>query len=291
MLTEQELTETVNLLKRRQVSLYHACQYTDLITYIEIGGIPSRQRMEVVDASFTPFDTDASDRENGVWDKVFLNLTDFGTTFAKGQRAVPNPYGPILLHVRPEALLEASDVAICLRSAGGQQFDRELESLSTAADVDRLFAYGESDGYRRSALVRFRKELREEFGLETASEPEISCSIRRGFLPFRYISKLVVDPYVIGEQSLRHHVREVWPSQYPFVSVIERSADVGARRYHELAELVWTATPGLADFEEWDVSDGFREWARSVDQIGLGWQFRRYADYIRTGTFAPLANN
>jgi len=81
--------------------------------------------------SFTGFNTDSSDISKEVWDKVFLNLEDFGIGFAKRRPAVPTVYGPILFRFNPNALLEAIDVAVCTRSAGAPGFDREAESLST----------------------------------------------------------------------------------------------------------------------------------------------------------------
>jgi hypothetical protein len=71
------------------------------------------------------FDTDAQNHINGAWPKVFGNLCDFGHGFAvghwtEGKSPTPNPFGPILLVANPEILLNADDVAICLRSAGGR---------------------------------------------------------------------------------------------------------------------------------------------------------------------------
>jgi hypothetical protein len=40
-----------------------------------------------------------------------------------------NPYGPILMESEPEALLEAAEVAICLRSASGTDFDMQAGAL------------------------------------------------------------------------------------------------------------------------------------------------------------------
>jgi hypothetical protein len=119
----------VALFRARGVSLYHACQYKDFVSYLELGGVPSRFVLAHGGLESTPFATDEADQKNGVWDKVFFNLEDFGCTFANGGRAVPNPYGPVLLRLRPSVLLGAKDVAVCLRSAGTRGFDRRRESL------------------------------------------------------------------------------------------------------------------------------------------------------------------
>jgi len=121
----------VDLLNRRQVRLYHACQFEDYCSYLDIGGIPSRKKMEESGKVFTAFATDLTDQERGVWDKVFVNLADFGDGFACGRQAIPNPYGPILLVISPDGLAQAQDVAICLRSAGANGYDREKEALKS----------------------------------------------------------------------------------------------------------------------------------------------------------------
>ena len=160
MFSGSQLEELVERLRTRHVSLYHACQYQDFISYLKLGGVPSRQRLQQAGLSTTSFTTDRVDRENGVWNKVFVNLQDFGQTFARGHVATPNPYGPLLLRLHPSALLEADDVAICLRSAGARGFNRERESLKTVTDVDRLFwkSLGEDRGL---ALLKFKEALRQ----------------------------------------------------------------------------------------------------------------------------------
>ena len=138
MITGNDIQALVDLFEERQVFLYHACQLIDFESYISLGGIPSRALLESRQVEFTPFQTDAIDRENSMWDKVFVNLSDFGRSFAQGAKNVPNPYGPILFRLRPSALLEASDVAVCLWSAGAKGFNREREALKTLEDINRL---------------------------------------------------------------------------------------------------------------------------------------------------------
>src|SRR4051812_39709859 len=113
-----QIQPVVGLLESRSCSLWHACQLVDLESYVALGGIPSRSLLEQAGAAFTSFATDSTDRSKGVWPKVFVNLSDFGRSFAYGAEAVPNPYGPIVFQIRPAALLRAEDVSIALRSAG-----------------------------------------------------------------------------------------------------------------------------------------------------------------------------
>ena len=85
LLQGAELEKVVSLLDKRGVFFYHACQLKDFKTYVRIGGIPSRKLLETSGLPHTAFETDAADHDNGVWPKVFGNLTDFGLGFAWGE--------------------------------------------------------------------------------------------------------------------------------------------------------------------------------------------------------------
>ena len=131
MITGRNIDRLVKLFEVRDVKLFHACQFLDFLSYLKLDGIPSHDCLEKANLPFTSLETDENDKVNGVWDKVFVNLSDFGKTFANGGNGVPNPYGPILIQVRPAVLLEATDIAISLKSAGAPNFDREKEALKT----------------------------------------------------------------------------------------------------------------------------------------------------------------
>jgi hypothetical protein len=110
-----EVEDLIELLSDRGVNLYHACQYKDFKSYMDLDCLPSRNLLATSWHAYTEFDTDDTDRRNGVWVKVFANLSDFGIPFAQlnwGKFPVPNPYGPILLIFDPAVLNEAEDIAI-----------------------------------------------------------------------------------------------------------------------------------------------------------------------------------
>src|SRR5690606_3271244 len=116
----------------------------------------SRQLLKDRSLTFTSFKTDTSDLKKGLFDKVFLNIQDFGETFHSGGKAVPNPYGPILIEVSPTSSLYMSDLGVALRSAGASTFNRERECLSEIDDFKKLFKVV---GGRH--VVKFKKYLRE----------------------------------------------------------------------------------------------------------------------------------
>jgi len=141
LLRGNQIVSLVKVFQERGVRIYHSCQYRDFQSYLEIGGIPSRKLLVDLGKEFTEFETDLIDQKNGVWDKVFVNPFDYGEIFVRGYPGVPTVYGPIHFVFKPEALLEAQDVAVALRSAGSLGFDRERESLATVEEIERIFAY------------------------------------------------------------------------------------------------------------------------------------------------------
>lgn len=282
MFQGDDIKQLVATLKTRSVRLYHACQYQDFISYVRLGGVPSRALLERRRESFTAFDTDGKDHTNGVWEKVFVNLEDFGRSFADGNRAVPNPYGPILLILRPEALLEAEDVAICLRSAGGRAFDRERESLTTIAEVERLFFAG--------SRLKWTEKLRLEFGNPEAHAPEVSCTVSSGMLSLRFLEKVLVDPYVFFGVPLSTSVKHVVAKHKIDVPVYRRDFGIRVPLYAELGAAVSEAVT-LDDLLRGDAGEDLKRWAAGVVGKKLRYQFDRYASYLGEGTSDVLGTN
>lgn len=293
MFLGQDIKGLVDLLLQRGVSLYHACQFVDFESYLELGGIPSRALLDSEGLPYTPFETDHNDRQNGVWDKVFLNLSDFGEMFASGNSGVPNVYGPIQLQIQPQSLLEADDVAICLRSAGGRDFSRDKEALGKLTDVDRLFERAKTDLFPDNARIKSRSDLAQEFSLqnEYISHPEISCQVARGFLPMKYVIWCFVDPCTIGGSSLLQWVERAAAHKSYLSGRIQERLNIRRDRkplYDELANVDQQSS--LQSLSEGaNVSDALRQWARSMmEKGGLDSQFRRFLTYIHKGTIGPL---
>ena len=86
LIKKDDIPALVDLFTKRNVTIHHACQLQDLKTYIQLAGIPSRNLLEASGGAYTPFDTDATDKKNEVWTKVFGNLSDFGVWYAHGKR-------------------------------------------------------------------------------------------------------------------------------------------------------------------------------------------------------------
>ena len=290
MLVGAQIPELVDLLAKRETCLYHACQYQDFIAYLDIEGIPSRQCLENSRNAFTAFQSDPADHENGVWDKVFVNLSDFGASFANGGGATPNPYGPILLHIQPSAFLEASDIAVCLRSAGVRDFNRDKESLSSVEEVNRLFSYPAEVSWPKSTFIKFKEQLQEDFQFPKARSPEISCTYPNGYLPINHVVYITVDPYEINGQNLRRLVDTRLQERGKKVRLRVRKCKL-ENRILVFQELIQLLTAQIPTFDQLSnnttVSQALKDWISQMKRYDLEWQYHRYANYLRDGTIRP----
>jgi hypothetical protein len=314
--------QLVDLLDERSVKFYHACQLQDFSSYLKIGGIPSREYIEQTGLPFTPFQTDVKDRVNGVWPKVFGNLHDIGKFFAQGRAPyTPTVYGPILCVFNPQVLLEADDVAVCLRSAGGPDFNRVDESLNSIEEVDKLFLVKRSwkrdnPYFAEESLqdVLPSKELKlhfsdQRFRRDGTLTPEISCSVENGLLSFEHLNSLTVDSVLVSRQMLRGNVETLWSNvlrdrtigwaerfREPVGGGFTEVLPVNARKYPstdqekvsiELSKVLGAKkVETLAELISMDVSDKTKTWAKMLMSSNLDYQWNRFAKYLTVGTLA-----
>ena len=292
MISGNEIQSLVDLLLERDVSLYHACQLIDFKSYLALGGIPSRALLENNELPFTPFETDTIDKTNGVWDKVFGNLTEFGEIFADGKPWPPTVYGPIQLQLNPSVLLEASDIAVCLRSAGAEGFNRESEAL-TIDEIDRTFYHPRNVSFPQSTYMKSREKLAEEFRKTEPQHPEISCLVSNQVLSAEYIIVATVDPYVLNGQRLLDSVSNVVKNEGKFDFRIRRRDCPERSRihlYNEIAGCIREEIPSLHDLAQNSMlSSTLREYAQQVlRNFEAERQFNRYVKYLLHGTLRPM---
>jgi hypothetical protein len=291
MFRGQLINQFVQLLESRGVSLFHACQLIDFLAYLRLGGIPSRAHLENHLQPFTQFDTDRADKISEVWDKVFVNFTDFGSVFAQGYDCVPNPYGPICLQFSPRSLLAAIDVAVAHRSAGAHRFNRQKEAIQTISDAEALFTYDASVGFPYSTYIKHGETIR---ALNPrATNPEISCTFEEGVLKSNDLIVVWVDPYCIDGQPLVEMVRCLLADFGVNVKVWERRCSPARRSLYESLMLAIAADhtlPLSSLLTKYAIDDELRTWAIRVCARGLEYQYRRYANYLHAGTIRPLVD-
>jgi hypothetical protein len=279
LITGDNISWLVTELKRRNVKLFHACQLCDLKSYLVLGGVPSRNLLNIKNLTYTSFDTDERDKQNGVNNLVFFNLSDFGHWFAKGKNTIPNIYGPILLCFDPNVICSAINVSITLRSAGAHDYDRIEEGIS-ANDVPRLFV----DQKRR--YIRFKKELRKEFSCSNARSPEMSCLFKDELAQLTHIDYIIVDPYNLETSSLEERVHLLIQEQNLSCHVKKRYANGYMERYQILLNAIIS---GVRSAKELRVAipdnSPLSGWRNSVlSSKDLSFQFGRYAKYLIEGT-------
>ncbi len=298
----EQIYRLIKLFKEREVQFYHACQYKDFKTYLQLSGVPSRQLMQASGLPYTPFDTDDVDQKNGVWDKVFGNLSDFGWSFAQGRRnentaPTPNPYGPVLLVFNPEAFAEIIDIAICLRSAGADNFNRDGESLGSVEEIDRIFKHNLDDAPNNyaKAYIKFSQALQQEFNNPQAMSPEVSCTVSNERISFRHLSKIIVDPYQINNQILIAKVRQL-KQKFRLNGVVwERRYSQGRREVkQEFANLLIEKNITVDEvINDNQASQDLKDWASRIKKGGNKTitAYNRFSQYLRSGTILELFND
>ncbi|MFO8145170.1 MAG: hypothetical protein R6T89_05540 [Candidatus Syntrophosphaera sp.] len=283
------MRKLVNVFNRREVILYHSCQMREFDTYLKLGGIPSRNLIEESGFELTPFQSDQNDKKNQVWDKVFVNLIDFGRIFAGGNTGVPTVYGPILFKIGPDALFEAEDVAICLRSAGVEGFDREEEAIKTIQDIEKLFTNSTNDE------PKSREQLKESFDMDYVSHPEISCTYSDELLHMEFVSKIIVDPYDLDGERFVKIVEKSLSEKSPVPEIFVEGRDLVTRKrrsmYNTLVDILAKSdsVPGYAVLmNDPEVSTDIKEWLEDIKDKNLLKQWSRYAGYFQNGTLGYL---
>jgi len=231
--------------------------------------------------------TDNTDKENGVWDKVFFNLDDFGKAFAGGNIAAPNAYGPILFRFKPTALTEVIDVAICLQSPSAQGFNRERESLSSVDEVNDLFLYALNHP-SRAEWLKFKQHLQNRFG-SNAQLIEVSCTLPSGVLSFNHLLDIVVDPYVLKGIELTGLVVDKITETGLVIPIRRRTPKVSSESYNYLLLAAEQDCPPTIVAEIAN-SHSLMTWAMELEKRGgLALKnYYRYLQYLYEGTVLPI---
>jgi hypothetical protein len=232
--------------------------------------------------------------EAGVWDLVFFNMQDFGSTFHKSGNAVPSPYGPIMLGLDPGVLSMFKDVAVCFRSAGAKGFNRAAESATNIEEFRSIFLYDADTTQRR--WIKDKQELNrldwvQSRRLPVTSSAEISCAIASGIAiaPFeQFLKTVVVDPITFQDFSLYEAVMTSFAS----AKLIPRICHRSTKQQDVFYELLNFVAQGETELTRIANSTGVSERLRLVLskwlESKLNYQFSRYSRYTFIGTISEL---
>lgn len=293
-ITGNEINILIDIFNERGVGFYHACQYKDFKTYLRLGGVPSRNLMENFGLDYTHFDTDDVDQDNSVWDKVFGNLSDFGLGFAMFNHSehtapLPNPYGPILLVFKPEVFLSAYDVAICLRSAGANGFDRENEAL-LIEQVNKIFHYEnifDAPYYNNRSYIKWKSDLQKTFGINEVSAPEVSCIVESEVLSFESLDEIIVDPYVVNEISLVNSIVDL--THEMGIRIMPRKYKNGRLEIiRHIAQMLNDRVVDINSLINQESSLETKEYALKLHNGKMHFHYDRFSKYLREGTILEL---
>ncbi|WP_338800558.1 hypothetical protein V9L13_22275 [Pseudomonas sp. RSB 5.4] len=209
---KEEILEVKAELIKRKAKLYHACQLQDFLSYVKLGGIPSRNKLSKSGYNFTFFDTDQIDKEHQLWDKVFGNFSDFGTNYARSSsKSFPNPYGPIQIVLNPSATDNMLDLAISLRSAGSKTFNRATECLKKSDEFKRIFSNTEIKNDATDKFIAFSNVLNERFERTDCTSPEFNTSIKNELIPVADWAYIIVDNCAYKDGLLIDELKKTAP--------------------------------------------------------------------------------
>ena len=280
------IEEITQILANDKRKLFHACQFKDFISYIRLGGIPSRDLLENSKLDYTKFDSDKDDMNRSSWDKVFLNLSDFGDYFHRfsGNKSLPTIYGPILFILEPDLLAESSAFSINFVSG-------HFETRHSVQTLDEIRLLYKSNGY-----AKFIPELRKSFESsqrKVSANPEVVCQMTKYDLGrekarFDCISKILVDPINTNRFSLIDTVKEVSGSYHHLLEgfVTPRSSNKYSI-YQELVKAAFDRKDLRESANREEFSGDLQEILSNVDNDLID-KFQRY---LIEGTIEPLSTS
>jgi len=275
---KEEIQHLQDIFCERETKIFHACQLQDFESYVKLGGVPSRNKLEKCGLPFTKFDTDDTDKKHGLWDKVFGNFADFGSKFAKStSKSFPNPYGPILLVFTPSSLDHMTDIAISLRSAGARDFVRDSECLKSSQDVNLIYANPVRKGDHTDRFLAFDAQLNERFGRTNCKSAEFNSTLDGELISFENLAYVIVDNCCSGERLLIDKVKNMINKK-----VIARTYEGRrAEMMYELSSLLKFKDQTKATLaENKSLSSELKEYLPTVTDF----HFNRFLKYLANGT-------
>lgn len=301
LIEKNRIPELTSLLTSKGINLFHSCQLVDFESCLKLRGIPSRNLIYKKEYEFTAFETDENDKENEVWNKVFVNLSDFGNYFAlynmnnPNTASIPTIYGPISIQMIPTGLNIADDLCLSLKSAGIKGFNRAKYGIPIER-VEDIFFCVECENPSDEPYIKRTDELREVFNIEEpgALNPEINASIKNQVLGFENIISITVDPISKNGIALYDVVKEL-------LYFYEVDQFVLNRKFHyhegdERKEIIRRISDSLSQTEHNLVSikQVFKDfeyglnWLNRIENGGLEYNLNRYLKYLKAGTIDKL---
>ncbi|MFZ2039964.1 MAG: hypothetical protein WAV08_04675 [Desulfobacterales bacterium] len=289
MFSKDAIHATVELFSARGVMLYYACQLSQFEAYLRVGSLTSDAHLQQAG-----FGAEAESGGSGTASvtaprSICLHLTDPGVPFARDLHALPALGGPIVFQLKPTALANAAELAICLKSRDAAGFDPGRHTLAAPGDVAHLFKYTAEAPLPEKSFLKSASEIRAAFNCEDAAEPRIYCTPAAGGVPFGAIASVWVDNYLIEKRQLRDWVHAI-QAYYDYRFSIQRRyspADIGGLLANGIVACLLAGVPTLTDVAR-EASPLLRKWAAELAEKGLEQDFETFARSFREETILPI---
>ncbi len=175
---------------KANVRFYHAENLRNLSTYCQARALLCRSELMKRDAVYyTQFYSDEADQALGVLTRVFGNIYDFGSIFARAAKTTPNVYGPITLVFRPTVFAEMLDIAITPQSIATHLADWTNVRVTEASVINEIAS---GDGYGSPVAGEWQM-------------CELSCE--NAAISFTSLEKVLVEPIEVAGRRLIDYVR------------------------------------------------------------------------------------
>ena len=258
-----------DVLFNRFAKLHHAINLRDFSAYCHRRALLSRGELSKTTSEFTAFYSDTTDKERGLWERVFGNLQDFGFYFWAAPGCTPNAYGPITLVFCREAWRQIDDITVTRKNAATRDFDLATDKMP----MDEL-----ASCFERNKKNYWQLNCN---GLEV--------SLGTSFLSLDFVEQVIVEPVF---SDFVDKVRDVWTSSgFEGVLVVPRTLRnncVPEERRKVFAELVnWSASfagnvPISTDLKN-AVPSNLKEWANQLRDSQWA-PLRQWLEYTYKGT-------
>ncbi len=328
--SRQIIENLISALNKMGAKLYHACQYIDFLTFLELDGIISRHNINnclvrdngkldnLIEStlgrpSFGTLCTTPYHPSHPMYshnNQIHMELSDKGHPFAFSSEDskfsnVPNPCGPILLVLNPEILRYASDVSILLSM--GKNTSTYTKKISTYSEMDRIFKniITNSNIEEKTLEIKNSDEIKKEFNLDNnyTYYPELCITVPNEILDFQSNThQIIVDPYHVNNIQLLEMVKEkvnsnnILKSREYIYKIIKREY-ISQKRVDDLNKIV----PSLVNNEiEWESPQGqqfdkspfLMEWYEKIinDSFFNYKLFEQFLKCLEIGTISELVN-
>jgi len=280
-----DINKIVNILNQRDISLYIACQLIEFYAYLSMGGIATQDALENTDLKFPEYDSNPIKKNNGFWDTHVFNLMDYGALFYKKAISTPNIYGPVLIHVKPDILLDANSVKISNVSIRSEHFDKDDHLKTISSDeLEALYKYPPNTSFPEKTLLK--DSLTENYN---EMVPEIICTFNSSLIPFSSISLVTVDHYIINNRQFQSYVDEM-KLRAGFTFPLMRRYCPSSDAIHISLEIGKKILQGPITLNEILHSDDKRlkKWAVDLESKNLSDSFDTYISHLKTDTLLPI---